>query len=218
MLIFTAICAFAAQPGDVRHVQNFSTCASSTCDNNTCFDVTLPALPVTMCRLDDNGCSIPQRVATELTVQTDPVTTCRTYSWTWTCARDYRLCVNGHVCVCSNVTTAPFSDCGVCNDNNTFFYNGTMPCTPAPTASPTAPTALPTTPPTASPNPTYAPTTGNVEKYNDTKHIPWYESTAFIVAVSVAGGLAVLACFAALKRAKKRGSYRTGHANPIYTA
>lgn len=148
-------CVIGANPGDVSKVFKQSACGAPVRMPGGCYGHN--GVPVTLCRLDNATCSTTsQMVVTELASRTNPTTGCHTYQWTWTCALDHRVCIDGDVCVCAN-HTATLCDCNVTN-----IYNGTEPCTSAPTAAPTAPTpppptSFPTTPPTFVPT-TVSPT------------------------------------------------------------
>lgn len=133
--------ALAAGPGDVVIVFHQTACGTPNIHTNGCYGTN--NVPVTLCRRSNATCeNTEQMVVTDLSSHTDPFSGCHLFEWTWTCALDYRACFDGQVCVCANNTVVD------CNCNITLIYNGTEPCTSAPTLAPTSPTATPTSSPT----------------------------------------------------------------------
>jgi len=204
----------AANPGDIVNVYNQSVCGPPNHHPEGCFSVN--SVPITLCRRDNVTCSgTHQMLVTGLASHTDPVTGCHSYEWTWTCALDYRACIDGNVCVCSNSTTL------VCDCNATNIYNGTERCTSAPTSAPTAPTSMrPTSAPTSAAPTSAAPTdTSALDESNDDGYIDWIiigVVGAFVVLCI--GGCAIMDFFRRKHNKNKRivrPEFRS-HTNAVY--
>lgn len=119
-----------------------------------------------LCRRPEPSCESGQKVATGFILGyrdggfIDHNANCTYYHWIWSCAHDWRVCLNGTVCVCNETTADPAHPESLCNCSSSHDYE-TNTCTNSPTVAPTfAPTTSPTPAPTGTPtlSPTDVPT------------------------------------------------------------
>lgn len=156
--------------GNMRFFVNHTICPPDSL-NNVTLDPAMTCVhhdaPAFGCRVDDNHCHRGQREAV-LGYMLPPNTgfrsdiyhqDCHNYLWFWTCAYDYRICVNQSVCVCDHPVTDPVQASMVCNCTVDDIYdpvNGCQtiydlePTTTATTTPSTTATTTPTTTPTSS--------------------------------------------------------------------
>jgi hypothetical protein len=132
--------------------------------------------PSILCRRPEPSCQSGQKVATGFILGyrdgafEDHNSNCTSFLWLWSCAHDWRICLNGTVCVCNETTADPSHPLSLCNCSSSHMYE-TNTCTNNPTVTPTAPPTMapifgPTMMPTLNPtmmstmSPTVSPTMG----------------------------------------------------------
>lgn len=180
-----------------------------------------------LCRRPEPTCESGQKVATGFIVGyrdgafLDHNANCTYFHWIWSCAHDWRVCLNGTVCVCNETTADPAHPESLCNCSSIHQYE-TNTCTNSPTMAPTlAPTLTPTMVPTFSPTtvPTISPTvdSSSQERRNDSDSSTHGMSseTLFWIAVGLATGIVVVIIMIIYILFKRNNSHQ-GFVNPVH--
>jgi hypothetical protein len=123
-------------PGALLLVANYSTCPGEPASGSDACFAADGATPATQCRAYAESCSVSQRVASELSIESVPALGCHRYEWRWKCAFQRRTqcgtywcdpisaCLDTGVCTCPHPLRGdPVLQNCVCDTG--AFYNGT---------------------------------------------------------------------------------------------